>query len=590
MKHVKSPVAFAIMVICMLVSRHALHGQGYDGYVQEIKRPASQDFSAKDLEHIFETYRPMIMPDNDVSRLMNSLDGNTVQRFPLEKLKQEEFYHKQMEAFLDSKNRFLRIFACMTIASANDTSFNDTLRKLMKDDSDKGITMEAGIALLYLGDNHTSELFDFLVANEDFDDAHMLPLYMKLDKHALEQTAYEKITSNNSKARILAVEILSETGLNPKTEEVVKAAVKSWDMSIKGYAIYTMSALRMGHLKALLAPLLKEKSIRDISLQALANSPTPEDQDCVKSLVPHSGPVPEEALNALYASQNEAMVRDWLVIVRDKAIPEDYVFFVFQQPLLAADAQLDLLRETIRKTKNQKIRNELPRALKGRTDEESVGLLIDLLSDPDETTRYWAASTLSGVSSKKLADKIPALIKDPKLRTTALTKLAIENRIDNLGDIYRDILKSDPGQDSQRSATEYLSAFPSKDDAAKFRATLQNGQDPFLKRMATRGLGLLKDKDAVDLIIAAMNAEPKDDLNARTYLVALGQIKGDTARRTIESFKASNEEQVRLLVAALLKDWDSPSGADSMPDYTGTPIVNNHAAPVTTEPPAKETK
>src|SRR5205814_1368610 len=120
-------------------------------------------------------------------------EGRTTSEFPLARLKAEKFYHASMKRFLDSPNPHRRILAYITVASANDSSFNDTLGKQMKTDSDKNCKMWSGTALLYLRDSHTSELFDFLVANEGFGDAHMIPLYLRLDKSALEQTAYLRI-------------------------------------------------------------------------------------------------------------------------------------------------------------------------------------------------------------------------------------------------------------------------------------------------------------------------------------------------------------------------------------------------------------
>ena len=115
---------------------------------------------------------------------------------------------------------------------------NILLEKLTTE-KDKGNLIWAGMALLYLQSNHTTELFDYLVKNEDFGDAHMLPMFIHLDKDSLQQTAYKRINNKDVKSKILAAQILAVTPLNSKTEELLKQAVQNWDIGIKGYAIYS---------------------------------------------------------------------------------------------------------------------------------------------------------------------------------------------------------------------------------------------------------------------------------------------------------------------------------------------------------------
>ena len=141
------------------------------------------------------------------------------------------------------------------------------------------------MALMILKTKHTTALFDFLVEYENFGDSHMIPLYIQLDKKSLQKTAYERINSENVRAKILAAQILSVTGKNKKTEKLLRNAVKNWDYSIKGYAIYSVKELRVGNLKNDFIPLLDNPQTRSIAIQALGNSPTKEDVDYLKQLV-----------------------------------------------------------------------------------------------------------------------------------------------------------------------------------------------------------------------------------------------------------------------------------------------------------------
>ena len=134
-------------------------------------------------------------------------------------------------------------------------------------------------------------------------------------------------------------------------------------------------------------------------------------------MVPPNGIVPKDILEAYFNSTSHDSIRKWLEIVRNHEIDSNYVLFVFQQPLLTSDSMLNEVRNTIRNSKNRAIRHELPRALEGRKDDESVNLLIQLLSDSDPTTRYWAGHSLKGNKSPQLVKLLPDLIRNPDLRT-----------------------------------------------------------------------------------------------------------------------------------------------------------------------------
>lgn len=529
----------------------------YEGYVAELQKAGSSSMTEERLNEIFSKYSEFIMPEVDTKKLMAELSGQQTTYFPLQKLVNEPFYKATIKKLVESSNVFDRLFAYVTLASAGDSTYNDLLLKATKSEKLKGAKMWSGMALLYLKDNRTSDLFDFLVANEDFGDAHMLPFYIKLDKASLKATALAKIKSNNTKARILAVQSLAMTDLTPETDAVVREAVHSWHGENKGYAIFAMKELRMGHLKAILMPFLSDKSLRSISLAALTNSSTPEDQAYVVSLANNANPVPEDVLDALLESKDINMVKAWLSVVKDKKLAPNYSFFINDQPLLSSDALLPDVRDTLSKSTNAEVRHSLPRALEDREDPDSIKLLIALLSDADKTTRYWAAASLKDRVCPELAAVLPSLIADKNLRTVALTDLAIANKVDNLQDVYENILldKGEDTSDWQRSCADYLAAFPKEKNREYFRSILESRQDFAIKRSAALGLGELRDASSLDLIIASMKEEPPHDLNAMPYLVALSKIKGDRAKEIISSYSNSSSDQVRELAADLLRNW-----------------------------------
>jgi HEAT repeat protein len=257
------------------------------------------------------------------------------------------------------------------------------------------------MALLYLKCDHTTELFDFLVKNEDFGDAHMFPLYVQLDRDSLQQTAYSRIKSKDVKSKILAAQILAVTQLNAKTEELLKQAVQSWDMNIKGYAIYSVKELQMGNILELLKPLLTDDRTRSISLEALANSPTQADRSYLIELVAKEDTVSEDLLDCFFKSKNIENIRYWLKLLYSKPIPSKYSFFVFEQPLIKSDDILADLQIALKKITDKHILGELVRALENRTDDETVEIIVLLLKHQSPSVRYSTAKTVENSTSEK---------------------------------------------------------------------------------------------------------------------------------------------------------------------------------------------
>ncbi len=523
----------------------------------DFEKSLDRGFDEEQLNQMFRTYSNLLTPHSDITQLTAGIKGETIQQYPLNSFKAEKLYKKNINRLFDSKNSYQRILAYLVIAGSGDKSFEQGLLKKIEIETNKGNLIWAGMALMYLNTSHTTPLFDFLVKNETFGDAHMLPLFIKLNKDSLQQTAYQRIKSENVTAQILAAQILSSTELNGKTEELLKEAVRNWDIEIKGYAIYSVKELQIGNLLETFKPLLDSTQTRRIVLEALANSPTKEDREYLFDLVEKQDTVSKELLDCFLQSKNTENIKYWLSLLYTKPIPQKYIFFVFKQPILSSDEVLTDLHIAFEKISNPEVLHELVRALKGRTDDKSVSIMISLLNHDDSTVRYWAAWSLKGNTSPLLVKELPTLLSNPQTRTVALVDLAIQNELDSLQSLFESINLNNPNRDWKRSSIEYLSAFPLNSHKEMFRAILRDKEeDTFIKRNAALGLGRLKDENSVDLIIQVCNEESENsDYNAQIFLGALSMIKGEKAKEYISSFKDSKEQNVQLMVNEILTNW-----------------------------------
>lgn len=543
-----------ILIICSLTT----FGQSIEDFKKDFEKALNKKFSEKELNNMFRTYSTYLTPHSDITQLSANVKGQRIDHYPLADFKSEKLYTDNIEKLINSKNSNQRILSYLVIAGSGDTSFENALLKKIKEEKDKGCLVWSGMALLYLNTNRTTPLFDFIVENETFGDAHMLPLFIKLNNDSLQQTAYLRINNDKPMAKILAAQILSNTPVNSKTEELLKKAIKEWDINIKGYAIYSVAQLQIGNLLETFKPLLDSSQTRNISLKALANSPTENDRHYLYELVNKQDTVSEELLDCFYESKNISNLKYWLKLLYTKPIPEKYYFSVTdKESLIRKDTILKDVQVALEKINNAEVIGELVRALEGRTDDISTDILLTLLTHENSTVRYWTAHSLKGNHSQKLIAKLPELLNNFSTRVVSLTDLAIENNLDTLQSIYENIYKNELERDWQRSSIEYLSTFPKDRHKEIFIKILQNKEeDTFIKRDAALGLGKLKDESSVDLIISACKQESEEsDYNAQTFLVALAMIKGDRAKAEIEKYKDSKEEVVRNLVANILKEW-----------------------------------
>ncbi|MCR5612053.1 hypothetical protein, partial [Treponema sp.] len=269
-----------------------LFGQSIEDFEKDFINATGTEFTETDLDNMYQTYSIFLEPYYDEMYLMENNEQVVV--YPLSKFKETDSYKNNIEKLFNSKNDNQRLLSYLVIAGAGDKNFEKKLLERLKTEKTEANVIWAGITLMLLKTKQTTALFDFLVEYENFGDSHMIPLYIQLDKESLQKTAYDRITSKNVKAKILAAQILSVTGKNKKTEKLLREAVKNWDYSIKGYAIYSMKELRIGNLKNDFIPLLDNPQTRSIALQALANSPTKEDVDFVNQLLDSEGPVSKE--------------------------------------------------------------------------------------------------------------------------------------------------------------------------------------------------------------------------------------------------------------------------------------------------------
>lgn len=370
----------------------------------DLERVMEKNFTEEQLNEFNRKYSNLLSANDEVvARTVDPTRSDT-KIYPLYEFRKTKLYQENIDSLLQSSNPNHRLVSVVMVGASGNISREGVLLAKLKSEEAPGVVVRAGMALLELKTSHTTELFDFLVKYEEFGDAHMIPFFFGLDAERLRQTAYERIGGTLERERILAAQTLSVTTANPTTEQILKKGVLDWEPKLKGYAIYSMKALRVGNLLDLLKPLIDDLELRGISLAALANSSTERDRTYAIEFVDKQETVPSELLNSLFDSEDPGVLSYWLKCLYTKKIAADHFIFLNEQPLIASDALLADVQKALKNIEDPKLLAQLVEALRGRTDTRSIDIIISFLNHPNSWLRYSAASVTRDNPAKRLQE------------------------------------------------------------------------------------------------------------------------------------------------------------------------------------------
>ena len=205
---------FILSMMLITFFSFSLFGQSIEDFEKDFINATKTEFSETDLNNMYQKYSILLEPYYDMMELM--ANNEQIVEYPLSKFKETDSYKNNINILFNSKNDNQRLLSYLVIAGSGDKNFEKKLLERFKTEKSEGNVIWAGMTLMLLKSKQTTALFDFLVEYEDFGDAHMLPLFIQLDKESLQKTAYDRINSKNVKAKILAAQILSITGNNKK--------------------------------------------------------------------------------------------------------------------------------------------------------------------------------------------------------------------------------------------------------------------------------------------------------------------------------------------------------------------------------------
>jgi hypothetical protein len=544
---------FLVFTVCNV------RAQRMEDFQNDFQRAADSGFDSVSVSGLLGTYQRFLMPFNQVVQLATAMKGQEMVKFPLAWMKATGVYKDNINVLLDAKNPDKRVLGYLMVAASGDVGKRNRLSRDLRAGGLPGVQLWLGMGLMHLGYDHTSDLFQWVARTNVQAGGYLFPLLITLQKDSLRQTAYRFSESKDWTERVYAIQALEYTGQYPKTEKILRKAIATWPMHLKGYAIVPAKALQIGNLLPALKPVLDSAATRKVALDALADSPTPSDRAFVSQLAKTSPPDPD-VLNALKGSRYEAAVIEWLGHLPALDEKYDYFFTTHRDSVLRRDAMLAHVQKTAIEIRNPDVLGKLLPALKGRQDSLSQKLLTGFLTHKDHQVRWAAGNTLKGTCSVFLKNALAAVIADPKWIDNNTFELAAGCGQDGYREAAEMVYRSPEGHEhmAQTSGLAYLATYPQAKHLTLFREAIQKDPHENLMetRTAARGLAALGDTESLEAIIAASEKERKNsDMNTLMYLDAIALLKSDRSKTYLESFLQSDSDMVKKRVEAILEKW-----------------------------------
>jgi len=229
------------------------------------------------LEREFKICLDRKFAEKDFLRFYQVLDSLEAVSTDFTEFKNYKIYASNITNLLNSVNYYQKGIGYRLVASLKDREFNALLLERMKLEDNKFLRTLNAAAIMKLMPAQTTVCFDYLVDAEDFATSPLLPVYLAMDEKNIIATGYARLNDTRPRARVFALQTLARFSNDPKIDDLIAKALKEWDPSIKGYAVVALGVHKKGNYKPVLTPYVKEPQLRDVIIETLERSTSPED-------------------------------------------------------------------------------------------------------------------------------------------------------------------------------------------------------------------------------------------------------------------------------------------------------------------------
>lgn len=562
-------ILFVFIIFLLNVS---VYSQTFEEFKAEFASVfANKTFSEDDYTTFFETYykflnggvlKPIKLQLPIPIVIADSLVKEEPIVYTLAEFKDDIVYRKNIDSLANSENEWHRTLAYATMSAVGDLSCERLLLNRFK--AEKGVRLMDLIlnTLLNIKSARTSEII-YAVASEPDMDKRVEKAYLfypRFNRDSLVNTAYERMNDSNYKLKMFAILSLLYTNLTPKTDSVLRSAVREWPPMMRNLTIITLTRLKMGNLFELLSPYLEDPKLRTGIITALIFSPTPEDRQNVRDIISAGDSVKGMALETLWNSQYPENVRFMLKCLYTKIVPPYYFFKPEENDILLTDSLLPDVQNALKIVQNSSLKGSLLFCLRNRRDDVSTDLILTFLSDESVKVRQIATACLDSNSSPKIGSYLAVLLENPKTRGDLHGIIAVSNKIYGLNRIFEKIYDEETSENWKMICMDYFALFPTEQYKEKFKTILlQNSESLEVRASASLGLAKLQDWKSLDIIINAFETDFKEEqritMSFQGYLEAFSILKNEKTLAIMQRFVNDRNSQIARLVKEYLEKW-----------------------------------
>jgi len=452
------------------------------------------EFSTDDFREYMSAY-DFLYPELNWGLIQNPFKDVHVKR-PLAWLAGEELYRTGIERLVNSTNAYQRILGYRFLIAVNDTTFLQIMRQRLNE-AEKDEAVEIWMALVYLQDDHTTLIFDYYLEHEPDVDHHIAPLLPALlNKDSLRQTAYRRFDSQDTLTRALAATLLSYTELNDSTATLLRHAVSAWPAELKRIALNSMIELRVGDIRDIVVPLLDDSTLRAKALQALADSPVESDRQVFLDLIPDGDTVSLELLRVLHRSRSDQVLEVWFQTLQSGLAPGNYIILTSNYKEINKEIHLASLLSAVRHTPSDDLRIGLMRYLRGKHDDKTISLLVEMLEHENPNVRSQVAGILNPSNYPLVTKKALELLFDDRLTPPGLFYILPEDIPNTARHFIKNRVLSDSTGSGFLGEYSYVLRYPRPEDTLLFQSLLgRKGYDEDRKYWIQINLDRLQGKE-----------------------------------------------------------------------------------------------
>lgn len=397
-------------------------------FEEDFAKLAANEFPGSGVDGLFHRYANLLYFFNPNAQLAADLKGNNFGDYPLVHFKNKPLYQQHIIYLLTDTSSQKNQLGCMLAAASLDREKTTLIESLVIKNHYEDFWAVSALMVLKTKNLQPAVKTMAKLANLPIG-SYLVPMFLKLDATVLHKFATDSLSSRNSPIRYLAIRAAAIGEMTALKRQKLQQIVVGQD-ALKGWAISVLAAANSPGMSKYVRSYLSDPGLRAVSLRALANSPSPFDQQLLDSVI--GSKLPDlELLEALKQSSGTTAQRRWLKLLRSDSIPEDYLATIDQTKIESNDLIAPDVQSTLLARLADKRISPLVMYFASRKDDATTAFLLHVMAAPglDERNQIAIAKNLTGRNPMLINSAVAELMKKATPKDATLVELLMSYKI-----------------------------------------------------------------------------------------------------------------------------------------------------------------